>query len=53
MPVLAAGILLISVAATLFLLPRFVAYMVAAITAWSGVTFLVEAVTLWRRNARR
>jgi cardiolipin synthase len=52
-PVLAAGILLITVAATLFLLPRVVAYLVAAITAWSGVTFLVEALTLWRRNARR
>jgi phosphatidylserine/phosphatidylglycerophosphate/cardiolipin synthase-like enzyme len=52
-PVLAAGIILLTIALTLFLVPRLVAFTVAAITAWSGVTFLAEAVTLWRRNSKR
>ena len=35
------------------LVPRAVAYTVASIVAWSGVTFMAEAVTVWRRNRRR
>ena len=52
-PVVAAGGVLLIVSLVLFLVPRAVAYTVASLVAWSGVTFMVEAVTVYRRNRRR
>jgi phosphatidylserine/phosphatidylglycerophosphate/cardiolipin synthase-like enzyme len=50
LPVLTVGLVLAGLAALALVAPRALAWPVAALAAWIGVTFLVEAWTLWRQG---
>jgi cardiolipin synthase len=50
LPVLTVGLVLAGLAALALIAPRALAWPVAALAAWIGVTFLVEAWTLWRQG---
>jgi phosphatidylserine/phosphatidylglycerophosphate/cardiolipin synthase-like enzyme len=49
-PVLSVGVLLAALAILGFVAPRALAWPLAVLAAWIGVTFLVEAWSLWRQG---
>ena len=50
MPVVAVAVLLAAIAALGFLAPRALAWPLAIIAAWAALTFVIEAVQLWRKH---
>ena len=50
LPILAVGVLLAVVATIGFIAPRLLAWPLAVLTAWTAMTFLVEAWAVWRRR---
>jgi hypothetical protein len=49
-PIVVAGSVLTAVAAVGFLAPWLLAWPVAFLAGWMGLTFLVEGWSLWRRK---
>jgi len=52
-PLVLAFVLLIAIALVAFLAPRAVAWPIAALALWGGATFLVEALSITRRNKHK
>lgn len=52
-PIVGMGLAMLAGGAVLFFAPRLVAWPLAAIAAWGGIVFLVDAAMLWRRRPRR
>jgi len=52
-PLVGAGVLLIALATLGFLRPVLLAWPLAFLTVWTGLSFLGEAVKLWRARRRR
>ena len=52
-PLVLAFVMLIAIALVAFLAPRAVAWPIAALALWGGATFLVEALSITRRNKHK
>ena len=50
MPVVAVALVFAAIAAIGFLAPRALAWPLAVIAAWAALTFVIEAVQLWKRR---
>jgi len=50
LPIVTVGLLLGAVAIVGFIAPRLLAWPLAVLTAWTAMTFLVEAWAVWRRR---
>jgi hypothetical protein len=51
-PVFALGVLVITIAVLLAWKPKMLAWPMAFLAAWVGLSLIVEAIRLWRRGVR-